>query len=220
MRLALVALLALVVGTAWWYAHTGSFSPDLIGRYRIEQPALAVAMFLLIYALSVLACLPTMPLNLGAGYLWGGLLGGAYAAFGVTAGGLAAFVVMRAFAGKRLELEVSNRALAAILREFHASDWRLVAFVRLNPIFPTGPVNYLLGITALRPFTFAWSTFLFLLPPCIAVAYIGDTLQTFSASQSGAGDYLRTMLIISAAITALAGIRVAGRFFGKAREKS
>jgi uncharacterized membrane protein YdjX (TVP38/TMEM64 family) len=220
LRLTLLALLALAVGAAWWYARTGSFSPDLIGKYRIEHPSRAAAMFLLIYALSVLACLPTIPLNLGAGYLWGGLLGGAYSALGVTAGGLVAFVVVRAFAGKRLELEVNNRALAAILREFHASDWRLVAFVRLNPIFPTGPVNYLLGLTALRHRTFAWSTFLFLLPPSIAVAYIGDSLQTFAANQPGVSDYLRNMLIISAAITALAGIKVAGRFFGKPREKS
>jgi uncharacterized membrane protein YdjX (TVP38/TMEM64 family) len=81
-------------------------------------------------------------------------------------------------------------------------------------------VNYLLGLTALRHRTFAWSTFLFLLPPSIAVAYIGDSLQTFPANQPGVSDYLRNMLIISAAITALAGIKVAGRFFGKPREKS
>jgi uncharacterized membrane protein YdjX (TVP38/TMEM64 family) len=215
-----LTLLALVVGSAWWYAHTGSFSPDLIGRYRIEHPWLAVAMFLSVYALSVLACLPTIALNLGAGYLWGGLLGGAYATFGVTAGGLAAFAVMRAFAGKGFEMEVSNPALAAMIREFRASDWRLVAFVRLNPIFPTGPVNYLLGLTALRPRTFAWSTFVFLLPPSVAVAYIGDTLQTFTASQPDASDYLRNLLIVSAAITALAGVKVAWRFVGIRHERS
>ena len=214
-RLLLLAVLALAIGAAWWFARSGGLGPAAIAGYRSEHPVLAMAMFLLVYALSVLACLPTLPLNLGAGYLWGGLLGGTLSALGVTAGGLLAFAAARAFAGKHTATRLENPALATLLREFRASDWRLVAFVRLNPIFPTGPLNYLLGFTTIRPATFAWSTFLFLLPPSIAVAYIGDTLQTFTASQAGVSEYLRNMLVVSAAVTALVGIRLAGRLFGR-----
>src|SRR4249919_2148560 len=92
---------------------------------------------------------------------------------------------------------------------FDQGGWKFVAFARINPIIPTGPLNYLLGLTSLSNRGFLWATFVFLLPPSIAIAYIGDTLQTFTTQQSGVNEIVRGILVASAAVTFLAGIRFA-----------
>ncbi|MBV9555654.1 MAG: hypothetical protein JO254_01110, partial [Pseudolabrys sp.] len=88
--------------------------------------------------------------------------------------------------------------------------------VRLNPIFPTGPLNYLLGLTAVDTFTYSWATFVFNLPPSIAVAWIGYSLGTFVV-QGEIADTMRVILAVSAAVTILALLAYAAALFYKLR---
>jgi uncharacterized membrane protein YdjX (TVP38/TMEM64 family) len=170
---------------------------------------------LLIYAVFVIASLPSLPLNLAAGFFWGGLLGGVYSTLAVTIGGWISFVVARWLIGQPLAEKFDNKWAGEVQREFNRSGWKFVAFARSNPIIPTGPLNYLLGLTSLSNAGFLWATFVFLLPPSIAVAYIGDTLQTFATTHSGVNEMIRGILIASAAVTLLVGVRFASRIFKK-----
>jgi hypothetical protein len=63
------------------------------------------------------------------------------------------------------------------------------------------------------------TTFIFLLPPSIAVSYIGYTLQTFTAEQLEAKEIIGEILIISASLTALAIIKLALYLFKNKLEK-
>ncbi|AFS53978.1 hypothetical protein LFML04_1778 [Leptospirillum ferriphilum ML-04] len=65
---------------------------------------------------------------------------------------------------------------------------------------------------------FVWTTFVFLIPPSIAMAYIGETLQTFSLHQSAVKEAIRVFLGISGAVTALFAIRFMSRFLKKKAE--
>jgi uncharacterized membrane protein YdjX (TVP38/TMEM64 family) len=78
--------------------------------------------------------------------------------------------------------------------------------VRLNPIFPTGPLNYILGLTALPLWTYVWSTFAFLLVPSWVIALVGHEVGTFVA-EGEVQDIIRVILIISGAIGVLVGIK-------------
>ncbi len=104
-------------------------------------------------------------------------------------------------------------------QEFDRNGWKFVAFARINPIIPTGPLNYLLGLTSLSNRGFLWATFVFLLPPSIAVAYIGDTLQTFTANQADVSEIIRGILIISAAVTFLALVKFISNIYKRRSEK-
>ncbi len=213
----IILLLGLVafVFWAWHYYHTGSFSPALIEQYRDDHPVWAVVLFVLIYAVFVIASLPSLPLNLAAGFFWGGLLGGVYTTVGVTIGGWISFALARWLIGQPFAKNCHNKWASKVQSEFDQGGWKFVAFARINPIIPTGPLNYLLGLTSLSSSTFLWATFVFLLPPAIAVAYIGDTLQTFTTQQSGVSEIVRGILIISAAVTFFVGIKYASSIFKK-----
>lgn len=204
---------------AWNYYHTGSLSPAMIEQYRDNHPVGAVMLFILIYAISVIASVPSLPLNLAAGFFWGGLAGGLYSTVGVTIGGWVSFAVARWLIGQPLAEKFDNKWANKVQREFDQGGWKFVAFARINPIIPTGPLNYLLGLTSLSNRSFLWATFVFLLPPSIAVAYIGDTLQTFTTQQSGVNEIIRGILIASAAVTFLVGIKFAATIFKKAKDR-
>jgi uncharacterized membrane protein YdjX (TVP38/TMEM64 family) len=196
------------------YYRASSLSPAMIEQYLDSYPVGAVLLFILIYAISVFAALPSLPLNLAAGFFWGGLVGGIYATVGVTLGGWASFAAARWLIGQPLTKKFNSQWLSKVQSEFDNGGWKFVAFARINPIFPTGPLNYLLGLTSLSNKGFLLTTCVFLLPPSIAVAYIGDTLQTFT-QQAGVNEIVRGSLVVSAAVTFLVGIRFASRIFKK-----
>jgi uncharacterized membrane protein YdjX (TVP38/TMEM64 family) len=152
-----------------------------------------------------------LPFNLAGGYFWGGLFGGLYSAIAVTLGGWAAFCLARALIGMPFAKRCENRWVEKVRREFERSGWRFIAFVRLNPIIPTGPLNYLLGLTATSHFVFLWATFIFLLPPSMAVAYIGDSFRTFVADDIGVNSVIRTILFVSGAVTVVASLKLASK---------
>jgi len=210
----LLGLIAFVFWT-WDYYRTGALSPAMIEQYRDNHPVGAVMLFILIYAISVIASVPSLPLNLAAGFFWGGLVGGVYSTLGVTIGGWVSFAVARWLIGQPFAETFDNKWASKVQREFDQGGWKFVAFARINPIIPTGPLNYLLGLTSLSNRGFLWATFVFLLPPSIAVAYIGDTLQTFTTQQSGVNEIVGGILVASAAVTFLAGIRFAFRIVKK-----
>lgn len=214
-RIALLVSLSIFLFFAWDYYKAGAFNPLVIDRYRDNYPIGVILLFLGIYALSVIAVLPSLPLNLAAGFFWGGLMGGFYSTIGVTLGGWISFILARSLVGRPLTLNFQNKWARIIQIEFEKSKWKFVAFARINPIIPTGPLNYLLGLTSLSNKDFVWTSFVFLLPPSIAVAYIGDAMQTFVARQPDVSSMIRGGLVISAVITFTVAIRFASKLFLK-----
>jgi len=198
----------------WSNYRSGVLSPEMLQNFHEQYPFRAIMIFIGVYALSVLVAVPSLPLNLAAGYFWGGLLGGVYATLGVTLGGFASFLAARYFVGNLLSRSYSLSWLDRVQTEFEGHGWKYIAFVRMNPIIPTGPFNFFLGLTSVTSRTFLWTTFVFLMPPTIAVSFIGDTLQTFS--QDGqATDIVRALLIVSASVTFLFVVRFASKIFRK-----
>lgn len=212
-RVLLLVILILFLYWAWDYYKSGGFSPIIIEQYRNQHPIGAVLLFMLVYAVSVIAALPSLPLNLAAGFFWGGFIGGIYSVASVTIGGWVSFLAARWLIGQPLADHFENEWVSRVQCEFQRNGWKFVAFARINPIIPTGPLNYLLGLTALSNRGFLWATFVFLLPPSIAIAYIGDTLQTFMAEQANVSEIVRGILIASAAVTFLALIKFASGIY-------
>lgn len=197
----------------WNIYQTGSLSPATIELYRSKYPVQSVIFFIALYAASVFACLPSLPLNLAAGFFWGGLLGGVYSTLGVTFGGLISFSVARGIFGQPLNRRFETKWLDTVQNEFSRNGWKFVAFARINPIIPTGPLNYLLGLTSLSSRDFIWVTSLFLLPPACAVAYIGSTLQSLTTSQSETGSIVTDLIISSLIVTLIYLARFAYVYF-------
>lgn len=218
-RFVLFCLFAFFVIWAWESYKSGSLDPAIIEAYRNEHPVGAVVIFICVYSISAFAALPTLPLNLAAGFFWGSLLGGVYSTIGVTLGGWLSFLAARWLIGQPLSEKFENKWASKVQEEFEQNGIKFVAFARINPIIPTGPLNYLLGLTSLSNWSFLWVSFVFLLPPSIAVSFVGSSFQTFSTQQVGVFDVIRIILITSAAVTMIALAKFTATIYQRRSEK-
>ena len=208
-------ILVLFAGSFWVVVQldgTG-INPGFFQGYLYEHPVKATLLFILAYAVSAALAFPTLPLNLAAGYFWGGIIGGIYSAIGVTVGGWCCFKLSRLLLGQLLAMPFENKWADRVRRDFEAHGWKFVAVARLNPIIPTGPLNYFLGLTSLTSMRFLFVTFVFLLPPSIAVSFIGDIFQSFVEEDQGVKTAVRAIYLGSGAITFLLAVKIAARLY-------
>lgn len=206
----LVLFVALIAAGRWLY-EAGLFDPAEWQAYVRERPVATACLFIGVYAVCMLAFVPTLPLNLAAGLLWGGLAGGVLTAIGATLGAIGAFLAARTLLGPlvvaRLRWALPDRLRNGVER----IGWRAVAFCRLNPAVPTCAVNYAFGVTALPLRTYVCSTFVFFLPATLAIAIIGEQTQTFIVGAPTSGLIDATVAIL-AAVAVLFGIAWAARW--------
>lgn len=215
---ALIFLTAIVVA-GWYLRKFNILEPSVVFRLLKTHPIFGPGFFISLYGVAVLTALPTIPFNLAAGFLWGPLVGGILSALGTTLGSVGAFLMTRSFFGRPLAERFDNKLITEVQDEFEARGWKIVAFMRLNPVFPTGPLNYILGLTSIGTLTYIWVTFAFLLPSSILVAYIGHSVGSFAVTGDVASA-LKMLLAVSAAGTLLVGLAYGARFFKRIRRKN
>lgn len=217
LRIFVLVLCAGVVALVWVIWRMGLLQSDALLGYRSTHPLAFVLLFMAAYAAAVVSGLPTLPLNLAAGALWGPLLGGIIAVVSMAEGSLIAFAAARFIFGQPLARRFDNKLITWVQTEFVNRGWRFLAFVRLNPAFPAGPLNYLLGLTSIDMGTYIWATFVFLLPPGILIAMAGHFVGTFfthGSLQTG----LRAIVAASVALTILIAIRYGAKYFRSQRQ--
>jgi len=218
-RIVLLTGFAATVALAWYLRKQGWLDPAAIEYLAAQHPISAPAIFCGMYVVAMLSALPTLPVNLAAGLFWGPVLGGLYSTTSATIGAVIACLIARSVIGQPLARKFDNRIASEIQTEFENHGWLFLAFVRLNPIFPTGPLNYLLGLTSIDLFTYTWTTFVFNLPPSLAVAWIGYNLGTFVVSGQTA-DSVRLILAVSAGVVTLSALAYAARLIYRLRTKA
>jgi uncharacterized membrane protein YdjX (TVP38/TMEM64 family) len=211
-RLLVAAVLAMSIAGAWYLRRIGLLDPSEFQDFVAAHPLAAPLVAAVIYAVVVMSGLPALPVNLAAGVFWGPLFGGFISAVGATIGAVAAFAVARSIFGRPLARQVENRLIAHCQKELEVKGWYFMAFIRLNPILPTGPLNYILGLTNIDIFTYVWTTFVFLLIPGVVVAFIGYHVGTF-VMEGEVACLVKLILAASAGITVLAALAYAARLF-------
>ena len=198
----------------WYYYRSGFLEPTIIEHYIIHYPIISICLFILTYAVFIIALIPTLPMNLAAGFFWGSV-GGIYAMLGVTIGGLVSFTLAKTIIGKKLTRKFDNKLLSNVLKEFDQNGWKFVAFSRMNPIIPTGPLNYLLGLTSISNITFLWATMLFVSPVTITVAFIGYKFSSFNSQNLEVNNLIGNILAISGAVVLLIAFKFISRLIKK-----
>ncbi len=160
----------------------------------------------------VAALLPTMPLNLAAGFLWGAYVGTAYTVIGATSGALVAFVASRYLFRGRVGKILRGRAWRWLDDEIRHKGWRAVAFTRLNPIFPFGPLNWFFGISSISLGNYLWATAVCIIPPAFAISAIGSSVGSLVLTGEAEAMF-QNVLLASAALTLLViGRRLIARY--------
>jgi uncharacterized membrane protein YdjX (TVP38/TMEM64 family) len=176
-KLAIGLIALLLIGAGLILAQKGFFSTEALLSLLATYPVAAPLIFMLIYAVAPALFLPSIPLSLAAGFLWGPVWGVVFAMTGATAGAGVSFLLARYLLGDAVRKRFAAAQWQWLEAKVSKHGWKAVAFVRLIPVFPFNLLNYLLGLTPIPFVQYLWSSFVFMLPACIAFVAFGSSLN-------------------------------------------
>lgn len=133
----------------------------------------APLVFILGYAVGTVAFAPGSLLTLASGAIFGLVWGTVYAWTGATIGACAAFLIARYLARGWVEHKLEGKPRFEKLDHSIGRDGgKIVALLRLAPIFPFVLLNYALGLTKVRFAHYFWACFA-MAPGTLLYVYYG-----------------------------------------------
>jgi len=145
---------------------------QLIGSYGILAPLI----YMLIYTVAPALLLPGLPLTIAGGILFGPFWGVVYTITSATAGACLAFLISRYIARDWVGNKLRSPRWRRLDEGVEQHGWKVVAFTRLIPLFPFNLLNYAFGLTKIRFWPYAITTFITMLPACIAFIVFSSSL--------------------------------------------
>ncbi len=128
----------------------------------------------LLYIVATVLFFPGTILTLAAGGMFGLGVGTAAVSVGSTLGACLAFLIARYGARDKVAAMASgNRHFGAIDRAIGEGGWKIVGLLRLSPAIPFNVQNYMYGLTPVRFWPYAVSSWIAMLPGTFLYVYIG-----------------------------------------------
>src|SRR5258707_10890153 len=143
----------------YWVAHLGVWG---------------VLLFILVYILATVLFFPASILTIGAGFIFGVLLGTVIVSIAATVGAALAFLIARYLARDQIEHRVAhNPRFKRIDRAIGERGAQLVFLLRLSPLIPFNLSNYFYGLTALKFWPYVLASWIGMLPATLLYVYLG-----------------------------------------------
>ena len=175
-----ILLAVMIVSYSWWAPLIGIPAKlpdsDFLRQWFLKLgfwgPVAVIGLMILAILVSPI---PSAPIALAAGAIYGHLWGTVYVAFGAEAGAIAAFSIAR-FLGyeamhKRFGKQLGNSLAGS------QNALTLVVFIsRLMPFISFDIISYAAGITPLKLWRFALATAAGILPASFLLAHFGSEL--------------------------------------------
>lgn len=150
------------------------------------NPALAIALTILIYVAATAASLPAgWIMTVAVGLLFGWWVGGAIALFSATTGACLLFLAARS-ALSPLFAHMAGPWTDRLAEGFRADAANYLLFLRLAPIIPFSLVNIVPALFAVPFRTYAWTTLVGIIPGTIAYVTAGAGLRAIVAERGEA----------------------------------
>ena len=137
---------------------------------------LAPIIYMLIYTIAPALLLPGLPITIVGGILFGPFWGVVYTITSATLGACVAFLVARYIARDWVEGKLVSPRWRRLDEGVRDHGWKVVAFTRLIPLFPFNLLNYAFGLTRIKFLHYAITTFICMLPACIAFIVFSSSL--------------------------------------------
>jgi uncharacterized membrane protein YdjX (TVP38/TMEM64 family) len=155
-----------------WVDGLGAWGPGLVAAAYVPATVFFV---------------PGSLLTLGAGALFGVVVGTVVVSLGSTLGSTAAFVVGRFFARDWVARKVAGNArFAALDAAVGEQGFKIVLLSRLSPAFPYNMLGYMYGITNVKLRDYVVATWIGMLPGTVLYVYLGALAG--SVAKAAAGD--------------------------------
>ncbi len=128
--------------------------------------------------LYIFACVFFIPgslLTLGAGAIYGVVIGSVLVSIASTLGATAAFLVGRYVARNWIAKKIEGNARFSAIDEAVADEgWRIVGLTRLSPIFSFNLLNYAYGLTRVSLKEYVLASWIGMMPGTVMYVYLGS----------------------------------------------
>jgi len=176
---------------------------------------LGMAAYVGLYIVAVVAAVPGLPISIAGAAIFGALKGVILVSIGSTLGASLAFLIARYLARGAIYSRLSgNEKFQRLDRLTEQHGAMIVAITRLVPLFPFNLLNYGFGLTRVPFSTFAFWSWLCMLPGTIV--YLVGTDAIVSAATTGEVPWLIVGVFVAALAVVILAVRIAG---GKLKEK-
>jgi pyruvate/2-oxoglutarate dehydrogenase complex dihydrolipoamide dehydrogenase (E3) component/uncharacterized membrane protein YdjX (TVP38/TMEM64 family) len=179
-----------------WFMHFESYVRSL--------GAIGPAVVVLVYILCTVLFVPGSAITIGSGTLFGLTTGFIVVVLGANLGALCAFFLARGFLREKVAAwAAANPKFRSLDLAIGRQGFKMVLLTRLSPVFPFVLLNYLLGLTAVRPGAYALANLLGMLPATFLFVYIGAAARDAIAGQMdvSAGVYQQILKYVGLAAT-------------------
>ena len=164
---------------------------------------LAPLLFVLLYAVAPSLFIPGLPITVAAGIIFGPLWGVIYSITGATCGAAIAFLFSRYISGNFIEKKISGAKWVKFHDSTEKNGWKIVAVTRLVPLFPFNILNYAFGLTKISFSDYIITTFICMLPGCIAIIVFSSSLTDLLKGRITFGFIIGTTLLTLVSLTPL-----------------
>jgi uncharacterized membrane protein YdjX (TVP38/TMEM64 family) len=177
----------------------------------------APIIFFFIYLACMLLCLPASLLTLGAGLIWGFQLGVIYVHIAAFVSSIVCFIVSRHFGRGWVAPMIERHPSFKVLDDAVAREgWKVVALVRLAPVFPFAITSYGFGLTRVPLWQYALCSVL-IIPGTSMYVYFGSLAGDLSGLK--ASPPMPVWVRWTIAACALAVMMYLGRFTRRALKR-
>jgi len=175
-RLAILAVIVCAIVAVRATGATRYLEQEALRNLIQGYGMLAPLLYMLVYTLAPALFLPGLPITIVGGLLFGPFWGVVYTITSSTMGACLAFLVSRYLARDWIERKLRSPRWKRLDEEVERHGWKVVAFTRLIPLFPFNLLNYAFGLTKVKFVHYALTTFVCMLPACIAFIVFSSSL--------------------------------------------
>lgn len=175
-RISFLLLILAAILTVRFTGVTHYLEQETLRQWIMGYGVLAPVIYMLIYTVAPALFLPGLPITIVGGILFGPFWGVFYTITSSTLGACVAFLISRYMAREWVEEKMKNPRWQRLDQGMERHGWKVVAFTRLIPLFPFNLLNYAFGLTKIKFFHYAITSFICMLPACIAYIVFSSSL--------------------------------------------
>ena len=180
--------------------------------------AIGYVVYIVVYAVCVVAFVPASILTLGAGAIFGFVGGVIVVIIGATLGATLSFLLARTVMRKRVEaMTAKNAKFRALDRAIASEGIKIVFLVRLAVVFPFTWLNYAFGLTAIPLRSYVAATFIGIIPATAAFVFVSSAATTAATTHAS---LITKTVYIAGGIIALAVSVFIGRIATRAIKRA
>jgi uncharacterized membrane protein YdjX (TVP38/TMEM64 family) len=153
---------------------------DFIRWVKGIGPAGSV-LYAAVYIVGTALFFPGLPLTLGAGFIYGAVIGTLVVSPASVAGASLAFLIARYLARDWVTRRLKKYPQAATIdRAIEKNGFKVVVLLRLQPVLPFNMLNYALGLTSIRLRDYILASWIGMFPATVLYVYLGSIMNDVS----------------------------------------